>query len=345
MVRLSVVAPVYNEQADTLAEFVRRTTDAVSRITAEFEILLVDDGSRNDAWRSIAELARKSPQVRGIRLVRNFGQHPAISAGLDHSEGDWVVVMDSDLQDRPEVILDLYATAQQGYDIVFVNRFHRNEGFLYLFLARIFYGVLNLLAGESYNRLQGNFSIISHEVVLAFRCVADRDKFYGGTLRWLGFRGTSIEAEHADRFSGRPSYDFRGRLRFAWSLIVGHSTRLLYVATLLGVLMALTSFIMGGWVINYTLTHPRLPVPGWPSVITAVFFAAGMTNIMLGLIGVYLGEVVNRSKGRPRYLIGQTIGWSAGQQASTAPGSIPGTAIGADAVVPLQGQGAKRTGA
>ncbi|HEU0060078.1 MAG TPA: glycosyltransferase family 2 protein [Hyphomicrobiaceae bacterium] len=302
---ISVVAPVYNEEPETLAEFVRRTSDALRGITPRFELLLIDDGSRNDAWASISALALRFPYVRGIRFTRNFGQHTAISAGLDHAEGDMVIVMDSDLQDRPEVIPDLYAKAKQGHGVVFVNRQRRPEGPIYLLAARVFYYVLSLLAGQSYDRLQANYSIISREIVLAFRQVPDRDKFYGGTLRWLGYDIAAIDVEHGTRFGGRTSYNFRGRLRFAWRLIIGHSTRLLYLATALGFIMAVGSLIMGTLVIVDKLRYPDLPVAGWPSVITAVFFAAGMTNIMLGLVGAYLGELFNWSKGRPRYVIGQ----------------------------------------
>ena len=308
MTCLSVVAPVYNEDGATLATLVKRVTESVLPVTPDFEIVLVDDGSSNDAWQTISALACQSPHVRGIRLLRNFGQHPAISAGLDQANGDWVVVMDSDLQDRPEVISELYSKAQQGYDVVFVNRLQRPEGALHLFLSRIFYFVLNVLAGRSHNRLQGNFSIISHAAVTAFRAVPDRDKFYGGTLNWLGLPTATIYAAHGDRFSGEPTYNFRGRLRLAWRIIVGHSTRLLYLAIAIGILMALASFGIGGWVIVAKLRNPSLPTPGWPSVITAVFFAAGVTNIMVGFIGIYLAELVSWSKGRPRYLIGQTVG-------------------------------------
>jgi dolichol-phosphate mannosyltransferase len=301
---ISVVAPVYNEAAETLSAFVRRTSLALREITSRFEIILIDDGSRNDAWRSITTLAQEVPEVRGIGFTRNFGQHTAISAGLDHAEGDFVVVMDSDLQDRPEVIPDLYAKAKQGHRVVFVNRQRRPESLTYLLAARIFYDVLSLLAGQSYNRLQANYSIITRDVVLAFRQVPDRDKFYGGTLRWLGYPISTIDAEHGCRFAGRPSYNFRGRLRFAWRLIIGHSTRLLYFAIALGVIMAIASLVMGGFVVVDKIRHPDVPVAGWPSVITAVFFTAGMTNIMLGLVGAYLGELFNWAKGRPRYVIG-----------------------------------------
>ena len=303
MVHFSVVAPVYNEQASTLKELVRRIDGAISRLAKDYEVILVDDGSRIETWRAIAELARRNPRVRGIRFARNFGQHPAISAGLDYARGDWIVVMDSDLQDRPEVIPDLYARALEGYDVVFVRRVQRTESEFRVWLSGIFYKCLNLLSETSHDPTKANFSIISKAVVTAFRDVPDRDKFYGGTIRWLGFRSATIDAEHGARYSGRTAYNLLGRIRFACRIIVGHSTRLLYLAPALGALMAIISLVMTGIIVSSKLRHPETPAPGWASVMTAVFFAGGVTNIMLGLIGVYLAELFNWSKGRPRYVI------------------------------------------
>src|ERR1700676_1619797 len=165
MPEISVVAPVYNQRAETLIELVQRVSVSVSAITEDFEIVLVDDGSVNDAWLTIADMARGNPKVKGHHLARNFGQHVAITAGLDHANGNWVVVMDADLQDRPEVIPELYAKARQGYDVVFVNRMQRPESFVYRMIAASFYLVLNALSGQDYNRLQGNFSIVSANAV------------------------------------------------------------------------------------------------------------------------------------------------------------------------------------
>ncbi len=308
MVQISVVAPVYNEQASTLNELVRRVARAAGSITEDYEIILVDDGSRLKTWYAVAALARVSPRVKGVRFSRNFGQHPAISAGLDYARGEWVVVMDSDLQDRPEVIPQLYAKAQEGYDVVFVNRLRRPESALYLWISGLFYKILNFLADSAYNRMQSNFSIISKDVLRAFRRVPDRDKFYGGTIRWLGYQIGAIDAEHGVRYSGRTAYNFLGRLRFARRIIVGHSTRLLYVAPVIGALMALTGLVMSIIIIAAKLSSPDAPPPGWASVMTAVFLAGGVTNIMLGLIGLYLAELFDWSKGRPRYVVSQIAG-------------------------------------
>jgi glycosyltransferase involved in cell wall biosynthesis len=319
MPHISIVSPVYNEASATIKTLVERLVRAITNITDDYEIILIDDGSHNDAWESICAIAAVNPMIKGIRLARNFGQHSAIAAGLDHTSGDWVVVMDSDLQDRPEVIPELYRTAKNGYDAVFVERMARPEGISYRFLAATFYRLFNFLASDDYQRKHGNFSIISRDVVEALRIVPDRDRFYGGTVRWLGFRRTSIAATHGERFSGKPTYNLRGRFRFALQLIVGYSTRLLYVAIALGLAMSLASFVLAADIVIYKLTNPALPVPGWPSVMTAVFFTAGVTNIMLGLIGIYIADLVERSKGRPHYVVHQRLGDLPGTTTSTVP--------------------------
>jgi glycosyltransferase involved in cell wall biosynthesis len=256
-----------------------------------------------ETWSAICEVSRTRPKVQGLRFSRNFGQHPAIAAGLDHASGRWVVVMDSDLQDRPEVIPELYLKAQQGFDVVFVNREARPEGVIYQYFAMLFYSTLNFLSGQDYERRQGNFSIIGSEVVKAFREMPDRDLFYGGTIRWLGFSRASITARHDDREYGEPSYNLRRRLRFAFRLIFGFSTRLLYVAIVLGLTLALIGFGLALDIIVQKILHPTVPLPGWPSVITAVFITAGVTNMMLGLIGIYIGNLVDRAKNRPIYVV------------------------------------------
>jgi glycosyltransferase involved in cell wall biosynthesis len=306
MPEISVVAPVYNQRAETLMELVRRLWASLSTITDDVEIILVDDGSVNDAWLTISDMARSNPKVKGFRLARNFGQHVAITAGLDQADGKWVVVMDADLQDRPEVIPELYAKTQQGYDVVFVNRAQRPESFFYRMTAASFYLILNALSGQDYNRLQGNFSIVSANAVRAFRLLRESGRFYGGILRWVGFRHGSISATHAAPDQGQTSYNFRKRLRFAVNLIVSFSTRLLYISIVLGLMMALVSFVMAGFIIMDKILYPKYPLPGWPSVMTAIFFTAGVTNVAIGLTGIYIGQILQQAKGRPLYVVAAT---------------------------------------
>ena len=306
MPEISVVAPVYNQPAETLIELVRRLSASLATITDGFEIILVDDGSVNDAWLTISDMARGNAKVKGFHLARNFGQHVAITAGLDHADGKWVVVMDADLQDRPEVIPELYAKAQQGYDVVFVNRVQRPESLFYRMTAASFYLVLNALSGQDYNRLQGNFSIVSANAVRAFRLLRESGRFYGGILRWVGFKHGSISAMHAAPDKGQTSYNFRKRLRFAVTLIVSFSTRLLYISIVLGLMMAVVSFVMAGVIIVDKILYPKYPLPGWPSVMTAIFFTAGVTNVAIGLAGIYIGQILQQTRGRPLYVVAAT---------------------------------------
>lgn len=307
MPHISIVAPVYNEPQVILSALVERIGTSVAGLTDDYEIVLVDDGSRIETWEAIMAVGLERPQVKGLRFSRNFGQHAAIAAGLDHASGDWIVVMDSDLQDRPEVIPELYSKAQEGFDIVFVNREARPEGAIYQYFAMLFYRLLNLLSGQSYERQQGNFSIVSKAVLKAFRDVPDRDRFYGGTISWLGFHRASIGAAHGDRLAGKSTYNLRGRFRFAFRLLFGFSTRLLYVAIFLGLVFAIIGFGLAADIVIYKILNPELPLPGWPSVMTAVFFTAGLTNLMLGLIGIYIGNLVELAKNRPSYLVAQKL--------------------------------------
>lgn len=303
MPHISVVAPVYNQSPKTLLELTQRLSASISPITEDFDIILIDDGSLNDAWTEIRDIATRNRHVKGLRLARNFGQHIAITVGLDHANGDWVVVMDADLQDRPEVIPELYAKAQEGFDVVFVNRVHRPEPIVYRTIATGFYLVLNILSDQEYNRHQSNFSIISARAVRAFRSLREPTRFYPGMLRWVGFKHGSISAQHGARHAGTTSYSRIRRARFAFGLIVGFSTRLLYISIALGLLMTIASFVMAGFIIAEKIMNPNYILPGWPSVMTAVFFTAGVTNVAIGLIGIYIAQIIQQTRARPLYII------------------------------------------
>jgi glycosyltransferase involved in cell wall biosynthesis len=305
MPHLSIVAPVYNEPLSTVTALTGRVALAVADITDDYEIILVDDGSKRETWEAIRSASSNEPRVLGLRFARNFGQHVAISAGIDKAEGDWVIVMDSDLQDRPEVIPELYAKALEGFDVVFVRRQLRPESLLYRAGARFFYKVLNLLSGQEYNRLYGNFSIISRKVVIAFRSLPESSRFYGGMLSWLGFPETSILAQHGTRQAGSTNYNIKRRVFWALKLIIGFSTRLLYLSISLGFLLALLSLVMGSAILFEKVMYPEKPLPGWPSVFTAVLFIGGITNIALGIIGIYIGRIFEETKRRPLYVISE----------------------------------------
>lgn len=307
MPRLSIVAPVFRE-AGILREFHSRVSMALLPVTLDFEIVLVSDGGNDGSWEVIKQLAAADPRVKGIKFTRNFGQHLAISAGLDACAGDWIVVMDSDLQDRPEVIPKLFAKAQEGYDVVFVARKNRPESALYRFAARTFYRCLKFLAKTHYDPAHGNFSIVSRRVVERYREMGETLRFYGGIIDWLGFERASIEAEHGERFAGQPGYTLRKRLKLAGEIILAHSDRPLYFSVVFGLMISLASAAAGGYMILRSVFFQHYAVEGWTSLMVALFFMSGIILLVLGIVGIYIGKIFNEIKRRPLYVVGDTVG-------------------------------------
>ena len=305
MLEISVVAPIFNEE-DTISEFVKQVTISLKQVCSKFEIILVDDGSNDNSWAVIQTEARESSHVRGLKLSRNFGHHYAISAGLHKSSANWTVVMDSDLQDRPDVIKDLYLKAKEGYEVVFVSRTNRPETYFYLFFQKLFYKLLNIFSGLKFNSKQANFSIIHSKVVSAFRLFPEKSRFYGSTIKWLGFKTTEINAPHGARFSGKPSYTFKKRVKLALDIILAFSDRPLKFAIFFGTFMALFAIGFSVWIVWGALNND-FEVLGWPSLMASIFFVGGSILIVLGILGTYLGRVFNEVKNRPLYIISDEI--------------------------------------
>lgn len=306
MPHISIVAPVYRDEGN-VRELCRRVKAAVSGITEDFELILVEDGGRDRSWDYIRDEAAKDPRIRGIRFSRNFGQHYAITAGLDAASGDWTVVMDGDLQDRPEVIPALYAKAQEGYEIVFVARQARPESWAYRLVQRMFYAMFRYLAGTDYDPQHGNFSIISRRVLEHYRSLHEQLRFYGGILAWLGFPRASVPAQHGERFSGRSMYSMLSRMRLAAAIVIAHSDRPLRFSIGLGFLMALSAFIYGIYIILLAL-FGGITVLGYASLMVSIYFVGGIILVVLGIIGIYVGKMYNETKRRPLYVIAEQVG-------------------------------------
>ena len=243
MANISVVIPVLNESS-LITELIRRVFLNVKKLTNDFEIILIDDGSKDNTWEIISKESAIEPRIKGIKFSRNFGHHYAITAGLNYSSGEWVVVMDGDLQDRPEVIPDLYEKAQEGFEIVFVSRKNRPEKFYYQIAQKSFYVILRFLSGIDFDSNQANFSIISKKVVSAFNKFQENARFYGSSIKWLGFNRTSIYADHGERHSGQPSYTLKKRIRLALDIILSFSERPLKFAIGVGAAMSFSSILI-----------------------------------------------------------------------------------------------------
>jgi dolichol-phosphate mannosyltransferase len=302
---ISVVIPVLNEES-LIQELITRVKLNVCKITNNYEIIVVDDGSIDRTWEKIYNEASNEIRVKGVRFSRNFGHHFAITSGLHKSQGDWVVVMDGDLQDRPEVIPELYLKAKEGFDVVFVQRSERKENFFYLSFQRIFYLILNFLSGINFDYRKANFSIINRKVVEAFKLFKEYSRFYGSTLKWLGFNQTEIKAIHGIRHSGKSSYSIKSRIKLAADIIFSFSERPLKFSIGIGIVISFTSVIMSAWIV-YSSFRWGFSVVGWTSLMTIILFIGGVILIMIGITGVYLGRIFQEVKKRPLYIIEDTI--------------------------------------
>jgi glycosyltransferase involved in cell wall biosynthesis len=305
MTKLSVVIPVLNEET-LIQELIDRVTLNCEKITNDYEVIVVDDGSLDGTWLKISEASKQNKKIKGLKFSRNFGHHYALTAGLHETIGEWVVVMDGDLQDRPEVIPDLYQESQKGYDVVFVSRKNRPEKIYYRSLQKIFYWFLKSLSGLNFDSSQANFSIISRKVVDAFKSFPENARFYGSTIMWLGFKRSKIYADHGKRLSGKPSYTFRKRLRLASDIILSFSERPLKFAIGVGVILSTISIIVATWIIYAAITW-GYSVTGWTSLIFSIFFFSGVILVFLGIIGIYLGRVFQEVKRRPLYVVSERL--------------------------------------
>jgi dolichol-phosphate mannosyltransferase len=301
---ISVVVPVYKAE-HCLDELYLRLKAALESISPDFEIMLVEDCGTDNSWQVIERLAAADARVRGIQFSRNFGQHYGITAGLDHCHGDWVVVMDCDLQDRPEEIPRLYAKAQEGYDIVLARRIARQDPPLKRITSWLFYKVFSYLADIEYDGASGNFRIMSRKVVASFRRMGEQLRFFGGLVQWLGFPTASIEVEHSERFEGNSTYTFAKLWKLAAETIIAYSDKPLRIGVRFGFGMAGLAFGYGMYILMRALLYGS-PIPGWNSLIVSMYFIGGIIIAMLGILGVYLGKAFDESKKRPLYIVRRT---------------------------------------
>ena len=305
MAHLSVVIPVFNESS-LVQELISRVKSNTILITEDFELIIVDDGSMDNTWELIEIEANRENRVKGVKFSRNFGHHYAITAGLHSATGDWVVVMDGDLQDRPEVIPELYKKAVSGFDVVFVSRQNRPEKLYYRIAQKLFYWLLRSLSGINFDSRQANYSIINKKVVEAFKNFSEHARFYGSTIKWLGFKTSFIMADHGIRHSGKPSYTFRKRIKLAADVILAFSERPLRFAIGFGLTMSLSAIIISFWIFWRTLKFEVVDL-GFSSILVAILFVGGSILIVLGILGIYLGRVFNQVKNRPLYIISAEI--------------------------------------
>jgi len=305
MAQLSVVVPVYSCD-ECLRALYDRLARVLSEITLDFEIVFVDDRSPDDAWSTLRELATQDERVKAVRLSRNFGQHPAITAGLAESTGHWVVVMDCDLQDPPEEIPQLYATAQQGYDIVFARRKRRRDSPLRRASARLYFGLMNTFLGTSIDGEYGSFSILNRKVVDEFLRFRDRDRHYLLILYWLGFEHMAIDVAHGSRHAGKSAYSVSSLLRHAVDGVFFQTATLLRWIVFSGLLIACAGFASAiALVVTYFAGAD--PPSGYTSLAVLILLSTGFVLTSLGITALYVGKVFEQAKDRPLYVVDERI--------------------------------------
>jgi polyisoprenyl-phosphate glycosyltransferase len=303
---LSVVIPVY--QAETiLPELCHRLAKTLSSVTDHFEMILVDDRSQDRSWEVLESLTTTYPELAAIRLSRNFGQHYATTAGLDLSRGAWVIVMDCDLQDQPEVIPQLLQSAQQGFDVVLARRLTRQHTAFQQLGSRSFWTLFGFLSGFKVDSSIGSFRIMRRSVVDAYCQCREGARIFGGLVHWLGFRVTTLDVDHGARYDGSSSYTIRKLVRMAVDGIISFSNRPLYVSIFVGAMISMLAGLYGSfYLIRYMIW--RLPTShGWLSVVTLVSFLGGLILLNQGILGLYIARIYDESKKRPIYVIDRIV--------------------------------------
>lgn len=300
---LSVVIPVYNEADNIRPLFERLETVLAELKLAKTELVFVNDGSTDNTVQLIKELKSESVDVRYIDLSRNFGHQIAVTAGLDQCVGDLVVIIDADLQDPPELIAEMVAKAQTGFDVVYAKRIKRKgESFLKKATAKFFYRLLASITSVDIPIDTGDFRIISRRVVEALKLMPEREKFLRGQIAWIGFDQTFVEYERDERVAGNTGYTWRKMLRFALDGITSFSNFPLKMATVSGFVMSFVSFLLMLYAL-YSRFILRVYEPGWTSLMLSVLFIGGIQLLSIGIIGEYIGRISNNVKQRPTYLV------------------------------------------
>lgn len=302
---ISVVSPVYKAEliVPILVEQLKRELEILSD---NFEIILVEDGSPDLSWDEIVEETKKDKRVKGVKLSRNFGQHYAITAGIDHAQGEWVVVMDCDLQDQPSEIHKLYNKALEGYDVVLARREIRKDKSGKIFFSNIFYNILSYLTGTKQDPAVANFGIYHYKVIAAIHLMKEPVRYFPTMVAWVGFKKTAINVEHAARKIGSTSYNFKQLLRLALDIILANSDKPIRLTIKIGFLVAFGSFLVGlATLIRYL--NGSIVVMGYTSLLISIWFLAGLILMVLGVIGLYIGKTFEGVKNRPIYIISQQV--------------------------------------
>ena len=302
---ISIVSPVYRAEK-ILPILVSEINLVMERIGEDYEIILVDDRSPDNSWEVMKVLSSQNPKIKSIRLSRNFGQHSAIFAGLTKAKGDWVVVMDCDMQDQPKEIAKLYKKALEGYDIVLGQRENRKDKFLKKLTSKLFYKVFNYLSGANFDNNVANFGIYHQKTIKSILDMKDYVKFFSLFINWIGFKSVSIPIEHGEREEGKSTYSVGRLFKQAFNVIISFSDKPLRLFINFGLSISVLSFIVGIYYLYLALTG-KIAQPGFSSLILSIWFLSGIIISGIGIVGVYLGKTFDQAKGRPTFIIDEEV--------------------------------------
>lgn len=304
-ISLSIISPVYSAEA-LVHELVEQIRLAVHPICTDYEIILVEDGSPDRSWEAIEQVRMEFQEVRGVKLSRNFGQHYAISAGLSLAKGDWVVVLDCDLQDRPAEIPKLLKKAHEGYDVVQARRSFRQDGFFKKLSSRVFYGTLGWLTGTKHDPAISNFGVYSSKVIKAINSMPESIRYFPTMVRWVGFKSATVNVEHAARPEGKTSYNLKRLLNLALDICLAYSDKPLRLVVGTGFVISLVGFVFAAVTVVQALRGEIL-VLGYASLIVSLWLLSGLMIFIIGVVGLYVGKCFEGVKRRPQFIISQEI--------------------------------------
>lgn len=304
--QLSIVSPIYKGEK-MLDELVRRITMSVTTITDEYEIILVNDQSPDDSWNVIKRICQEDKHVKGVNLSRNFGQHYAITAGLSLVQGEWIVVMDCDLQDRPEEIPNLYRKAiEGGFDIVYAQRQERQDKFLKRLSSTAFHAVFDWLSGIKSDKTIANFGIYHNQVIKEYNKMPERARAFGSLIRYLGFSVGYQPVVHAERAEGTSGYNFARLMKLAFDVMISNTNKPLKMAVELGLVMAVISFALALYNV-FAKLFGIISVQGYTTTVFSIWFVGGILLMMMGVLGLYIDKIFDQVKGRQLFIIKDII--------------------------------------
>jgi len=298
---ISIVSPVYRAEK-IVSELVRQLHENLSKITDNYEIILVNDSSPDNSWEAIIGECSKDQRVKGLNLSRNFGQHYAITAGLAYAKGEWVVVMDCDLQDRPDEIPNLYNKAKEGYDSVFAQRINRSDSFFKSFFSKLFYILFSYLTDTKQDPTIANFGIYNRKVIDAIISMKDDIRYFPTMVQWVGFNKYYLHVQHSFRYEGKTTYNFRNLMRLAINNIIAFSDKPLRITIKIGFFMSIISILLAIYNVIANILK-IITLQGFTTTIFSIWFIGGLLLAVLGIIGLYIGKIFDKVKNRPNFII------------------------------------------